>query len=53
MSFLTSNELPDFKDDTGVIATRFVILETPVSFFGREDPELESTLCGEWSGILN
>jgi len=48
MSFLTSNELPDFKDDTGVIATRFVLLQTPVSFL-----ELESTLCGEWSGIVN
>ena len=29
---ILSNELPDFKDDTGVIATRFVILQTQVSF---------------------
>jgi hypothetical protein len=28
---ILSNELPDFKDDTGVIATRFVILQTQVS----------------------
>jgi putative DNA primase/helicase len=50
---ILSNELPDFKDDTGVIATRFVILQTLVSFLGREDTELEGKLCGELSGILN
>jgi len=50
---ILSNELPDFKDDTGVIATRFVILQTQVSFLGREDTELESKLCEELSGILN
>jgi putative DNA primase/helicase len=50
---ILSNELPDFKDDTGVIATRFIILETVVSFLGREDIELEDKLCGELSGILN
>jgi putative DNA primase/helicase len=50
---ILSNELPDFKDDSGVIATRFVILQTLVSFLGREDTELEAKLCGELSGILN
>jgi putative DNA primase/helicase len=50
---ILSNELPDFKDDTGVIATRFVILQTQRSFLGREDTELEVKLCGELSGILN
>jgi putative DNA primase/helicase len=50
---ILSNELPDFKDDTGVIATRFVILQTFVSFLGREDIELEAKLCIELSGILN
>jgi putative DNA primase/helicase len=50
---ILSNELPDFKDDTGVIATRFVILQMFVSFLGREDTELEAKLCGELSGILN
>ena len=48
---ILSNELPDFKDDTGVIATRFVILQTQVSFLGREDTDLEAKLCGELSGI--
>jgi putative DNA primase/helicase len=50
---ILSNELPDFKDDTGVIATRFVILQTLVSFLGREDTDLEGKLCAELSGILN
>lgn len=50
---ILSNELPDFKDDTGVIATRFVILQMHRSFLGREDPDLESKLCAELSGILN
>jgi putative DNA primase/helicase len=50
---ILSNELPDFKDDTGVIATRFVILQTHKSFLGKEDPELENKLAGELSGILN
>ncbi len=50
---ILSNELPDFKDETGVIATRFVILQTMTSFLGREDDRLEETLCGELSGILN
>ncbi|WP_292531890.1 phage/plasmid primase, P4 family [Methylocystis sp.] len=50
---ILSNELPDFKDDTGVIATRFVILQTMNSFLGREDPELSEKLRAELSGILN
>jgi putative DNA primase/helicase len=50
---ILSNELPDFKDDTGVIATRFIILQMHTSFLGREDPDLENKLRGEQSGILN
>ena len=50
---ILSNELPDLKDDTGVIATRFVILQMHRSFLGQEDPDLEDTLCEELSGILN
>jgi putative DNA primase/helicase len=50
---ILSNELPDFKDDTGVIATRFIILQMHTSFLGREDPDLEDKLRGEQSGILN
>jgi putative DNA primase/helicase len=50
---ILSNELPDFKDDTGVIATRFIILQMKVSFLGREDHGLEDKLSAELNGILN
>ncbi len=50
---ILSNELPDFKDDTGTIATRFVILQTMNSYLGREDPKLDEKLSVEMSGILN
>src|SRR5262249_53991458 len=38
--FLT-NVVPELHDPSGVIASRFVILEMLVSFFGREDLGLE------------
>jgi putative DNA primase/helicase len=50
---ILSNELPDFKDDTGVIATRFIILQMHWSFLGSEDHDLEKKLIPELSGILN
>ena len=37
---ILANELAGFKDDTGVIATRFIILKMRQSFLGREDTEL-------------
>jgi putative DNA primase/helicase len=50
---INSNELPDLKDDTGVVATRFIILQIRVSYLGREDFNLEKKLVPELSGILN
>jgi putative DNA primase/helicase len=50
---ILSNELPDFKDDSGVIATRFIILQMHRSFLGSEDHDLEKKLIPELSGILN
>jgi putative DNA primase/helicase len=50
---ILSNELPDFKDDSGVIATRFLILQTVNSYLGREDIKLDETLGKEMSGVLN
>jgi putative DNA primase/helicase len=50
---ILANALPDFKDETGVIATRFVILQLWRSWLGREDLELEDKLRAELSGILN
>jgi putative DNA primase/helicase len=50
---ILSNELPRFRDDTGVIATRRIVLETTESFEGPEDTKLLATLCEEPPGILN
>ncbi len=49
---LISNQLPQFKDDAGAVASRFVALETRHSFYGREDPDLAGRLLGERCGIL-
>lgn len=48
-----SNEDPEIKDDSGVIATRFVKLETFVSNRGREDVGLTDKLKAEMPGIFN
>jgi putative DNA primase/helicase len=48
-----SNELPQFKDDTGTIATRLLLLQTRESFLGHEDKQLQGKLDAELPGILN
>ncbi|MEV7268331.1 phage/plasmid primase, P4 family [Micromonospora aurantiaca] len=50
---LMSNELPRFSDDSGTIATRWVVVETVQSFLGREDRTLKPRLLRELPGILN
>jgi putative DNA primase/helicase len=50
---MLTNELPRLNDSSGALASRFVPLETTVSFFGREDPHLTDKLLGELPGILN
>lgn len=50
--FLT-NELPRFWDASGALSSRFLVLETRVSFLGREDHELLAKLRQELPGILN
>ncbi len=50
---LLSNELPHFGDASTAIVGRFVILQTHVSWLGREDPKLEPDLHRELTGILN
>ena len=49
---IISNDLPDLKDDTGVLASRFVFLSTKTSFFGREDRTLLQKIREELPGIL-
>ncbi|MCX4907062.1 phage/plasmid primase, P4 family [Streptomyces sp. NBC_00878] len=50
---ILSNELPHFGDSSGVIANRFVLLSTRMSWLGKEDPTLTDRLTAEMPGILN
>ena len=47
-----SNELPRFKDSSGAIANRLLILQMTESFLGREDRTLDERLRVELPGIL-
>jgi putative DNA primase/helicase len=47
-----SNELPRFKDSSGAIANRLLILQMTNSFLGREDRTLDDRLRAELPGIL-
>lgn len=48
---LTSNEIPNFNDASGVLPTRFIKLQFRRSFANCEDVNLRSKLYGELSGI--
>ncbi|MFF0133999.1 phage/plasmid primase, P4 family [Streptomyces mirabilis] len=50
---ILSNELPHFGDSSGVIANRFILLSTRLSWLGKEDPTLTDRLTAEMPGILN
>lgn len=50
---LVSNGIPKFRDSSGAAAKRFVVIHAPVSFLGKEDPELEDRIRDERSAILN
>jgi putative DNA primase/helicase len=48
-----ANELPRFRDASGALPHRFVILKTTQSYLGKEDPTLYARLVAEMPGILN
>jgi P4 family phage/plasmid primase-like protien len=51
---LISNEMPKIKDTSGALASRPVIFQTRISFYGREDPHLfRDKIRPELAGILN
>lgn len=50
---VVSNELPDLRDMSGALASRFLLLRTPQSWLDREDTQLTGALIGELPGILN
>jgi putative DNA primase/helicase len=47
-----SNELPKFRDSSGAIANRMLILQMTESFLGREDRTLDGRLAAELPAIL-
>ncbi|MBQ0877467.1 NTP-binding protein [Streptomyces sp. RT42] len=50
---LLSNELPAFRDSSGAIVSRLLILTMTISNLGREDTTLDRDLSRELPGILN
>lgn len=50
---LMANEIPRFKDASGAIASRVIVLRQRRSFLGKEDHTLHRKLLGELPGILN
>lgn len=51
--WLLSNQLPATQDTGAALVSRFLLIEHSVSFYAREDTELEGRLRAELSGILN
>jgi putative DNA primase/helicase len=49
---ILTNELPRFRDSSGAIANRLLILQMTKSFLGREDRTLDSRLRAELPSIL-
>ena len=53
-ALLISNEMPKIKDTSGALASRPIIFQTRVSFYGREDRNLfRDKIKPELPGILN
>ena len=50
---VAGNELPRFRDDSGAIVSRFILLRLSKSFLGVEDHKLESRLLNELPQILH
>ena len=50
---ILTNELPRFADASGALASRFVILTTKSTFYGKEELDLKEKLRSELPGILN
>lgn len=50
---LLSNEVPQFRDTSGAIVSRMILMRSDASFYEREDPGLIDKLKPELPGILN
>lgn len=49
---IASNEVPDFRDASGAIGSRFLVARMVHSFYDREDIDLERKLDAELPGIF-
>ena len=49
---ILSNEVPALMDQSGALASRFVVLQLRRSFYGQEDRGLDAKLMAELPGIL-
>lgn len=52
LTIATNPPVPRLKDPSGTIASRFVTLSMPISFFGREDPYLAESIAAELPALL-
>ncbi len=50
---MLANELPRLNDNSGALASRFIVLQLTRSFYGKEDHDLDRKLGAELTGILN
>jgi putative DNA primase/helicase len=50
---LISNEMPRLTDASGAIIGRFIVLILTRSWLGKENHDLETSLCADLPGILN
>lgn len=50
---MLSNELPRLNDASGALASRFIILTTTRSFYGKENTSLTAELTAELPAIFN
>jgi P4 family phage/plasmid primase-like protien len=50
--FVTTNVTPKLPDESGAFASRFYVLHTPNSWYGKEDKKLKDKLRAELPGIL-
>ncbi|WP_263993351.1 DNA primase family protein [Mycolicibacterium fallax] len=50
---MASNEVPRFRDNSGAVASRFLILRFTRSMLGKEDEALDARLAAEMPAIFN
>jgi P4 family phage/plasmid primase-like protien len=49
---ILANGPPSLNDSSGALLRRYIVIKMPFSFVGKEDPQLETKLLDERSGIL-